>query len=140
VLAYPREVAARRKRLSSDSASQEALASKDDVRAIAVMVERLESSVRGLAEGMTALREGFKGDLDALEQRLSSRISVVEEVVRKNSDDIRKNSDDIRKNSDDIRLLRIEVAELRLSFGKSDGRMHDLERRLDAVEARLNSA
>jgi len=135
-LTYARGMAARRKkadegapRLRGDE-RRRAPATKEDVRAIGVMVERLESSVRGLAEGMTSLRSELKSDIVELERHLSERISVLEEVVR-------KNSEDIRKNSEDIRLLRIEVGELRLRFDAHDGRVRDLERRVEILEQRL---
>jgi chromosome segregation ATPase len=115
-------------------------ATKDDFRAIGVMFERIESSVNVLAEGLASFRSELKHDLRAVEERLSNRISILEDVVRKNSEDIRKNSEDIRKNSEDIRLVKIEVAELRLRFDQRDTRMDDLESRVAAVEKRLGLA
>jgi hypothetical protein len=88
-------------------------ATSNDVRAIGGMVERLESSVNALAEGLTSFRSELKTDLRALEIRLTERIELLEDVVR-------KNSEDIRKNSEDIRLMKIEIAELRLRFDRRD--------------------
>jgi hypothetical protein len=53
----------------------------DDIRAVGVSVERVESHVRGLAEALTSTREQLERKIDALEARLSARTSVIEEAV-----------------------------------------------------------
>src|SRR5262245_34777730 len=89
------------------------LETKDDVRTIGAMFETLQSSVNALSEGLASVRDELRTEIRALDRRLSDRIAVLEEVVR-------KNSEDIRKNSEDIRLMRIEIAELRLRFDRRD--------------------
>ena len=69
-------------------------ATKADARAIGVVVERIESKLEALTEGLSAVRDELKADMSSLEIRLSTRISVLEEAVRKNSEDIRRNSDE----------------------------------------------
>jgi chromosome segregation ATPase len=135
------------RKMAARRASVNQYATKDDVRAIGVVVERIESKLGALTEGLGVLRDELKTDIASLEQRLSARIAVLEEVVRKNSEDIRKNSEairqnseDIRKNSEDIRLLRVEVAELRLRFDQRESRLDELERRISIVEQRLGIA
>src|SRR5947209_6480943 len=69
-------------------------------------VERLESFVRGPAEGLTSTREELERKMDEMEARLSSRISILEEVVRQSSEDIRK--------------LQAEVAAMRSQLARRD--------------------
>jgi predicted RNase H-like nuclease (RuvC/YqgF family) len=98
--------------------------SKTDVRAIGVVVERVESKLVALAEGVMSFRDGVRAEMADLEQRLSARISALEEAVR--------------KNSEDLRTLRVEVAELRLRFDQRELRLEDLERRVSEVEKRVS--
>jgi DNA repair ATPase RecN len=121
-------------------------------REMGVLMERIDSNVRVVAEGLTAHREEFKRDMAALEARLTVRIENLEaavrqnsadirknsEDIRKNSEDIRKNSEDIRKNSEDIRTLRAELAQLRHDFDHRAERAQlvDIEKRVTALEAR----
>jgi methyl-accepting chemotaxis protein len=115
-------------------------------RAQHVLLEQIHSQMNVVVEAVTGLRDEFKSELAATEARLSERISVLEQVVRqnsedirKNSEDIRKNSEDIRKNSEDIRDLREELARLRHDFDHRSelDRLESLEDRVAALEARL---
>jgi len=110
----------------------------DNIRAVGVMVERVQSDVRLLAEGLTSTREQLERRIDALDTRLSDRMSVLEEVVRQNSAGIRKNSEDIQKNSDDIRLLKKEVADMRGQLARLE-RFDLLDARITTIEKRLAS-
>ncbi|MFO0670027.1 MAG: hypothetical protein U0235_10435 [Polyangiaceae bacterium] len=112
---------------------------RDDIRAVGVVVERVDANVRALAEAIGATREGLTAQMNDLERRLSERISVLESAVRQNSADILKNSADILKNSEDIAALRVEVARLRHDFDRRPeaAGFTDLDRRVAAVEARV---
>ena len=133
-----------------------------------VLLERIESQMQFVIEAVTGMREDFDVKLTALEQRLSERIRILEDVVRmhseqlqkntaaiqknsediqKNSEDIRKNSEDIRKNSEDIRKNSEQIQKntediqrLRLEVA---GLRHDFERRqepgeIQALEKRVS--
>ena len=117
-------------------------ASRDASRARDVVLERIESQMQMVVEAVTGLQQQLVTGLSALESRLSDRISVIEQVVRKNSEDIRRNSEDIRKNSEDIRQLREEVAMLRRDFDQREevARVKALEERVARVEAKLGIA
>jgi chromosome segregation ATPase len=145
------------KRKPARSTRRSAAPRDDDAqRARDVVLERIESQLQVVAEAVTSLSAQLDSKLGALEERLSARISVLEAVVRKNSedirknsedirknsDDIRKNSDDIRKNSDDIRALHAEVAQLRRDFEHRAelAQMKALEERVARVEAKLGIA
>jgi predicted nucleic acid-binding Zn-ribbon protein len=101
----------------------------DNIRAVGVSVERVESHVRGLAEALTSTREQLERKIDGVEERLSARIAVLEEVVR-------KNSEDIRRNSEDIQLLQTEVAGMRLQLARRE-KLDDLDARVTTIEKRL---
>ncbi len=105
---------------------------RDDIRAVGVVVERVDANVRALAEAIGATREGLTAQMSDLERRLSERISVLESAVR-------QNSADIQKNSEDIAALRVEVARLRHDFDRRPeaAAFTDLDRRVSAVEARV---
>jgi hypothetical protein len=98
-----------------------------------VVLERIESQMQFVVEAVTGLREELvRGNAEA---RLSSRISVLEEVVR-------EDSLHIKKNSEDIRVLREEVAQLRRDFEHRAelARMSALEERVARVEQKLGIA
>jgi hypothetical protein len=59
----------------------EEYATKEDVRAVGIAVERVEAHVIALAEGLTAVRDELKADLAGFEQRLSARILAVERLL-----------------------------------------------------------
>ena len=101
-------------------------------RAQHVLLEQIHSQMNVVVEAVTGLRDEFKSELAATEARLSERISVLEQVVRQNSEDIRKNSEDIRD-------LREELARLRHDFDHRSelDRLESLEDRVAALEARL---
>lgn len=64
-------------------------ATKDDFRAVAVMLERLESKVDAVVE-QTSMRDELKREMNAMEQRLLRRIEAIEDVLRSHSIDIRE--------------------------------------------------
>jgi hypothetical protein len=122
---------------------------EEAVRELGVRLEDVQSQMRLVFEAVTSLGQQFDAKLSAVEARLSERISVLESVVRqnsedirKNSEDIRKNSEDIRKNSEDIRQLQEEVAQLRRDFDRRAelARVDALEQRVAQVEAKLGIA
>jgi predicted RNase H-like nuclease (RuvC/YqgF family) len=96
------------------------------------VLERLESQMGAVLEAVTTSSQRLDAKIDALGAHLSERISVLEQVVR-------QNSDDIRKNSEDILALRNEVARLRHDFDHREerGRVDALEARVAALETRL---
>ena len=115
----------------------------DNIRAVGASVERVESHVRGLAEALTSTREQLERKIDSLDERLSARITALEDVVRqnsrdiqKNSEDIRKNSEDIRKNSEDIQQLQLEVADLRRQLVRRE-KLEELDQRITTIEKRV---
>jgi methyl-accepting chemotaxis protein len=139
---------------------------RQDIRSLAVTVERVESHVQMLAEALTMTRESLERKIDEVDARLSARISVLEDVlrtlvidvrqnsedirtlvidVRKNSEDIRKNSEDIRKNSEDIRKnsedIRKNSEDIELLRAEVGGMRAQLARRekLDELETRVTT-
>jgi hypothetical protein len=124
-------------------------ASSSASRAHDVVLQRIESQMQVVVEAVVGMQQQLDTRLTALESRLSDRISILEQVVRqnsedirKNSDEIRKNSDDIRKNSEDIRELREEVALVRRDFERREelARVRTLEERVARMEAKLGIA
>jgi chromosome segregation ATPase len=123
---------------------------RGEIRALGVIVEHLSSKIDTLSEGFGGLREQITTEIGGLERRLGDRITLLEEVVRKNSEDIRKNSEDIHKNSEDIQRLsadvrasgrevaelRAEVADLRARFDRRED-MRELNERVAAIEKKL---
>lgn len=100
---------------------------KTDVRALGVVLERVDSNVRALAEGMVSMHQGLTAHINDVERRLSARIDVLESVVRQNSIDIAKNSADIQD-------LRTEVRQLRHDFD------HRAEKReIELLDARVTA-
>jgi hypothetical protein len=102
------------------------------VRAQSVLLEQLGSRMDVVLEAVNGSAQRLDTKIDAVEVRLSGRISVLEEVVRESSRDIRKHSQDIRD-------LREEVAGLRHDFDHREelGRVGALEARVSAIESRL---
>ena len=132
-------MATRRLERKTATARSQAGRPADATRAQNVLLEQLKSQMDGVLEAVMGSRTYLDTKIDAVEKRLSERISVLEEVVRQNSEDIRKNSEDIRKNSADIRELREEVARLRYDFDHRTelGRVAALEGRVTALEKRV---
>src|ERR1019366_7746303 len=98
------------------------------VRAFGAVLERIESQMGAVLEAVTSSSQRLDAKIDALEARLGERISVLEQVVR--------------HNSEDILALRNEVARLRHDFDHREerGRMDPLEARVAALETRLGMA
>lgn len=118
----------------------------ESIRALGVVLERIESQMIGVIEAVTSSSERLDAKIDGVESRLLQRITTLEEAVRensvdiqKNSQDIQRNSRDIQKNTEDIVALRNEVALLRHDFDHREerGRMDALEARVAALEARV---
>ncbi len=74
-----------------------------------VILERIEEQQRVVIEAVTSNREALERQILGLDQKLSSRIDVLEVAVRSLSTDVRKNSADILKNSADIQDLSAVV-------------------------------
>ena len=128
---------------------------KDDIRALGVVIERVDTNVRLLAESMTGMRTELKNDLAELEARLSVRITRLEDAVRTNSRDIRDLKTDVAVLKTDVAMLktdvtalktdmsdlRQEVAELRRDFERRDAtRLTALEARVTELEKRTGIA
>jgi predicted RNase H-like nuclease (RuvC/YqgF family) len=89
------------------------------------VLERIESQMQAVLEAVTCSSEWLDAKIDAVEERLSRRISTLEQVVRQSSREVRD--------------LRDEVARLRHDFDHCEerGRMDALEARVAALESRL---
>jgi chromosome segregation ATPase len=119
-------------------------ATKDEVRALGVLIERVDANVRFLAESMTGTRTELMSAIAASEERLSLRIGRLEDAVRVHSAEIRELRSDVdrldtsvRTNSVDIRELRSDVSELRRDFDRRDpDRLAALEARVAELEKR----
>jgi DNA repair exonuclease SbcCD ATPase subunit len=126
---------ATKKKAASRGARATASAVEAALRARDIVLERIESQMQVVVEAVTGMRVDIDAKLTALEARLSERIGVLEQVVRKNSEDIRKNSEDLQR-------VRAEVVELRRDFDRRSelARLGALEDRVARVEAKLGIA
>jgi methyl-accepting chemotaxis protein len=154
---------AARRRVARKTKAPQFGSAADAARAQAVVLEQIRSQMDVVLEAVVGSRAHLDAKIDAVGARLSARIAVLEEVVRKNSEDIRKNSEDIRKNSEDIRKnsedirknsedikrnsedirqLREEIARLRYDFDHRAevGGLGMLEGRVTALEQRVGVA
>ena len=95
---------------------------KQEIRFLGARFENLESTVKAFGEGLLGLREHVTEEIRALRNELSSRISLLEEIVRKNSGDLQD--------------MKADVADLRRRFDRLE-RESDLEKRVAEVEKRL---
>jgi chromosome segregation ATPase len=95
---------------------------KEDIRFLGARFENLESTVKAFGEGVVGMREHFTEEIRALRKELSSRIALLEEIVRKNSGDLQD--------------VKADVADLRRRFDRLE-RENDLEKRVAEVEKRL---
>jgi polyhydroxyalkanoate synthesis regulator phasin len=82
------------------------------------VLERIESQMGVVLEAVNSSAQSLDAKIDALDARLSERISRLEDAVR--------------QNSADIEALRSAVARLRHDFDHREGRG-----RIDALEARV---
>lgn len=98
------------------------LATKEELRLLGARFENLESTVKAFGEGLVGLREHVTDEIRALRRELSSRIALLEEVVRQNSSDLQD--------------MKADVADLRRRFDRLE-RESDLEKRVAEVEKRL---
>ena len=126
-----------------------------DLRAIGVVVERIDANVRGLAEALVSTREELITNINDVERRLSERISMLESVVREHSEQLRQQSallrehseqlrqqsEQLHQQSEEIRSLRVAVEGLRHDFDhrSEKAELAALERRVSALEARVSS-
>ncbi|MFO0671931.1 MAG: hypothetical protein U0235_20285 [Polyangiaceae bacterium] len=126
-----------------------------DLRAIGVVVERIDANVRGLAEALVSTREELITNINDVERRLSERISMLESVVREHSEQLRQQSallrehseqlrqqsEQLHQQSEEIRSLRVAVEGLRHDFDQrpEKAELAALERRVSALEARVSS-
>ena len=95
---------------------------KQEIRFLGARFENLESTVKAFGEGLVGMREHFTEEIRALRTELSTRIGLLEDVVRKNSSDLQE--------------VKADVADLRRRFDRLE-RENDLERRVAEVEKRL---
>lgn len=95
---------------------------RQEFRHQGVLFEQLVSKVDAFGEGLVGLREHVTVEIRALRNELSSRIALLEEVVRKNSADLQD--------------VKADVADLRRRFDRLE-RESDLEKRVTEVEKRL---
>ncbi|HEX4517480.1 MAG TPA: hypothetical protein VH054_28235 [Polyangiaceae bacterium] len=95
---------------------------KEEIRFLGARFENLESIVKAFGEGLLGLREHVTEEIRTLRKELSSRIAVLEEVVRNNSGDLQE--------------VKAGVADLRRRFDRLE-RENDLEKRVAEVEKRL---
>jgi methyl-accepting chemotaxis protein len=100
---------------------------KGDIRGVGALVERLESKIEILAEGMVAMRDGWRTELRSTEERLSERMTIIEEVVRQNSTDIRENREAIRENREAIEVNRVAIRENADGIGELRAKVTDLQ-------------
>lgn len=95
------------------------------LRAQGVLLEQLGSQMSLVLEAVTSSKAELEASMRALEDRLSQRITMLEEAVR--------------QLAAEQRALREEVARLRRDFDQREerGRVSALEVRVAALEARL---
>ena len=104
------------------------------------VLENIEQQNRVTIEAVQAVEHRLIAHFDEKLGAIEQRLSVLEFVVRKNSDDIRKNSEDIRKNSDAIVALQQEVHRMAdiLGADRDENAIASLERRVKALEDRVS--
>jgi hypothetical protein len=108
-----------------------------EVRALGVVVERIDSNVQMLAEAMIGMRTELKRDITELDARLSARIDRLEDAVRTNLREIRE----LKPLKTEMAELRAEVAALRRDFERRDAeRLASLEARVTELEKRAGIA
>lgn len=91
-------------------------ATKEDLRAMGVMLERLDGTVRLLAEGLVATREQLERRIDEQGERLSARITLLEEAVREHGRAMHRYGEDVAKlRHDFVHRTRLESLEYRLA-------------------------
>ena len=120
------------KRTSTKKGELEATERGDALHRIGVLLEDLRGQQATMLEAMSSMRAEFNRRLDEGLQRVEARLSIVEEVVR-------KNSEDIRKNSEDIEAMKVELRRLRVEFEAREERVkiEALEQRVARIEQRL---
>lgn len=116
---------------------------RQEFRHQGVLFEQLRTNVQVLAEGLVGFREHFTDEIRALRRELSSRIGLLEEVVRQNSGDIQgvktdlqAVKGDLQSMKGDLQSVKADVADLRRRFDRLE-RESDLEKRVAEVEKRL---
>jgi hypothetical protein len=104
----------------------------DTARAHGVLLEQLGSQMNMVLQAVNGAEQRLHAKIDSAVAQLSHRISVLEEVVR-------KQSGEIRALRDEVAGLRNEVAGLRHDFDHRQelGRVGALEARVSAIESRL---
>ena len=118
-----------------------------------VLLEHIQSQMQVIIEGQQAGFESLRRELREVESKLSARITILEQVVRKNSEDIARLSDqvagldvkiaglDAKVAGLDTRVagLEAEVMRLRHDLDRCCNRtdFEALERRVSAIEAHL---
>jgi uncharacterized coiled-coil DUF342 family protein len=113
---------------------------KDEIRAVGVLVERLDAKVDAVIEGLTSTRDELKRDMASMEDRLLERMRTIEHVVGENSAEIARQSEEIRRLTGDTRSLHQQVLALRVDMTNklvSKESHAELEARTTALEKKL---
>jgi len=104
---------------------------------LGAMFERLDSRITLLAEGILGVRDELKADLRATEERLSERITIVEDVVRQNSVDIRENRTAIFQNREAIVENRAAIRENRDAIRENRVAIEALQKDVADIRGRI---
>ena len=73
-----------------------------------VILERVEEQQRVVIEAVSSTREALERKIDGVDQKLSSRMDVIEFVVRKNGEDIRALADKLDTKADAVKVASLE--------------------------------
>ena len=85
-----------------------------------VILERMESQLRVVAEGVMSTRDTLRQEMQGLKHELSTRMDTLEFVVR--------------TNSTDLQTLTVKVDRLDAKLDANTGRTAALEQRVEALE------
>jgi predicted RNase H-like nuclease (RuvC/YqgF family) len=119
---------------------------KELSRAHGVVLEEIRSQMNAVLEAVQGSEQRLERKIDSLDAHLSQRISVLEQVVRQNTEDIRTLRGEMTELRGEVAGLRAEVHELRdevarlrhdFDHREGSGRDAALEARVAVIEARL---
>lgn len=88
----------------------------DPVRAQNVLLERIQSDLKMVAEHVDSGLERLERKMDDDTKAIRSELADLRDAATQNSRDIRQNSEEIRKTSDEIRGFRNDLGRLRREF------------------------
>ncbi len=100
---------------------------KDEIRAVGVLVERIDAKVDAVIEGLTSTRDELKRDMASMEERLLARMAMIENVVSRHT----KMLDDL---AEQILALRVDMTN---RFAMKDTEVADLDARTTALEKKV---